>query len=300
MSNKFSLGTILKIENISTSPNKIHYKIQFKGCPLNCIWCDNLELKSNKVEIVQNEIICVHCMACVSDCPTAGIININNQIHLQNKHCIGCMSCVEICPQGALMPSGRKISVKTILAQLPLHKATLIESNKLIQVTLSGGEILSQGPFILSLLKQLKEHDFYTICETTGYGHPEEFKELLTYTDLLHFSLAHYNRQKHCEMTGVSNELILENLSAALRAHKNTIIHIPVVEMINDNLEDAKQFANLLTILGARKVKVNYFKKYNCKTYVPLSLSDIIASQEAQKILSYVETLKKEGLEYSF
>ncbi len=300
MSNKSPLATILKVETNTTLPDEIHYRIQFKGCPLNCIWCNSPALKSKKIEIVPNETICVHCMACVSDCPSTGIINLNNQIHIQSKYCIGCMSCVEICPQGALKPIGKKVSIVSLLNQLLPKKPSNNQNKKKLRITLSGGEILSQSTFLLALLKQLKEHFFFTICETTGYAKPDDFKKLLSYTDLLHFSLAHYNSQKHFEMTGVSNEIILKNLSTALYTHKNITICIPIVQMVNDDLEDAKKFADLLTRLGVNRIKIKYFKKCGFETYLPLLPSDITTSQAHQKILTYIETLKKEGLEYSF
>ena len=101
-------------------------------------------------------------------------------------------------------------------------------------------------------------------------------------------------------MTGVSNEIILRNLSTALYTHKNITICIPIVQMVNDDLEDAKKFADLLTRLGVNRIKVKYFKKCGFETYLPLLPSDITTSQAHQKILTYIETFKKEGLEYSF
>ena len=50
-------------------------------------------------------------------------------------------------------------------------------------VTISGGEPLSQAPFVTEVFKLCKENGIHTCLDTSGFG--ETSDELLDYTDLI-------------------------------------------------------------------------------------------------------------------
>lgn len=52
-------------------------------------------------------------------------------------------------------------------------------------VTFSGGDPLMQPAFLLELLKKCKEHGIHTTIDTSGYGNPDTYDEILKYTDLV-------------------------------------------------------------------------------------------------------------------
>ena len=303
MSSKLNLATILTIEKSSSLPDALHYQIQFKGCPLHCIWCYHPELQNPNLEISKDETQCVHCMACVSDCPNAAILNINNQVRLHNQNCLGCMSCIEICPQGALAVYGKKISHTTILNQIIGNSAFQSTSPHQITVTLSGGEILSQGEFVITLLKLLKQHSIATTCQTTGYGDTAAFQQLLSYTDRLHFMLAHYDSQKHFSMTGVSDTIIRKNLRIAIREHGNLLVQIPVIPTLNAALNDAENFAESLKASGVTQIQLLPFQQPPIKKYDALDRIyplPQISSPTAQLLHDYRAIFIKKGLQCTF
>jgi len=83
-------------------------------------------------------------------------------------------------------------------------------------VTLSGGEVLQQHEFAITLLKRLKKQGIHTALETTGYTDPMVFQKLIANVDLLLFDIKHYDNKIHYEVTKVYNEKIIFNLKAAI------------------------------------------------------------------------------------
>jgi pyruvate formate lyase activating enzyme len=79
-------------------------------------------------------------------------------------------------------------------------------------VTLSGGEPGFQPEFVEALLTALKKEGISTALDTCGLYSPETLYRLLPYADLLLYDVKLFDPAAHKEYTGVSNELILENL----------------------------------------------------------------------------------------
>jgi len=50
--------------------------------------------------------------------------------------------------------------------------------------------------------------------------------------------IKHLNSDKHCQVTGVSNKLILENVRRLAQTSKPIIIRVPVVPTVNDTAEE--------------------------------------------------------------
>lgn len=134
-------------------------------------------------------------------------------------------------------------------------------------VTLSGGEVLVQHHFASELLKRLKEQGIHTACETTGYAPAHIFQSFIHYVDLFLFDLKHYNTQKHFEVTNVYNEAIIYNLKAVISQGKEVIIRIPVIPGVNNSLDDAQEFCDLIKEVGGTKVNLLPFHQFGQKKY---------------------------------
>ena len=149
-------------------------------------------------------------------------------------------------------------------------------------VTLSGGEVLTQAPFAMEFLKALKAQGIHTACETTGFAKPSVFNPFITAVDLLFFDMKHHDQAQHLAGTGVSNELILENLAFAVKNHPNLMVRIPIIPQYNATLEDAESFATLLKAQGVHQIELLPFhqlgeRKYEYlgKTYEPFDLPQL-------------------------
>ncbi|MEY8445282.1 glycyl-radical enzyme activating protein [Enterococcus ratti] len=138
-------------------------------------------------------------------------------------------------------------------------------------VTLSGGEVLYQAEFATELLRVLKEKGIHTATETTGYAKLDIFANYIQQVDTLYFDVKHYDSEKHQTGIGVTNQLILKNLSYALKHHKHLIVRIPVIPNFNDQPQDAKQFARLFQRLGVDNIELLPFHQFGQKKYAQLN-----------------------------
>ena len=124
-----------------------------------------------------------------------------------------------------------------------------------------------QPDFAYELLLAAKEERLHTCCETTGFAKPEVFDRVTELVDYIFFDMKHWNRERHLEGTGVSNELPLLNMKRAIEKGKTVLPRIPVIPGFNDSLDDAKEFAKALRETGARKCQLLPFHQFGENKY---------------------------------
>ncbi len=101
-------------------------------------------------------------------------------------------------------------------------------------LTLSGGEPAAQPEFALALLKAAKEKGINTALDTSGYQSWPVLEKILDHTDYVLYDLKHLNREKHIDFTGVSNDLILENLEKIMLRTDLTTLSVSLSAGVND------------------------------------------------------------------
>ncbi|MHC1723687.1 MAG: choline TMA-lyase-activating enzyme [Aminipila sp.] len=241
-------ATIFNIQkyNMYDGPG-VRTLVFFKGCPLRCKWCANPEGLEKKFQIMFKSNSCTNCGACVSVCPV-GIHSISkdSQKHevSQNIDCLGCGKCVEVCNAKALTVVGE---VKTIseLLEIILEDKTFYEVSG-GGVTLGGGEVTMQTEAATSLLQACKQEGINTAIETCGYTKLENILKIAEFTDLFLYDIKQMNSDKHFELTGVRNELILSNLKELLHRRYNVKVRMPMLKGINDSEEEIRQVIEFL------------------------------------------------------
>lgn len=134
-------------------------------------------------------------------------------------------------------------------------------------VTLSGGEALVQHRFSLALLKALRAEGIHTAIETTGYVAAPIFKKALALLDLAIMDVKHHDSEQHKRWIRTGNELPLANLATAVKTARELWVRIPVIPGVNDSLEDARKFAELLLPLGVQEVQLLPFHQYGERKY---------------------------------
>jgi pyruvate formate lyase activating enzyme len=204
-------GQILHLQRLSTEDGPgIRTTVFFKGCPLHCAWCHNLESISSRMQTQWFAVRCLDCCTCIEACPNGCLTMTDNGLLIDRVRCQACGKCAEACPSGGLEAIGTTVSVEELLTELLKDSAYFNKSGG--GVTLSGGEPTFQPDFAEALLCGLKEQGIATALDTCGLTSTHTLDRLLPFTDLVLFDLKLNDPSLHLEFTGVSNKQILENL----------------------------------------------------------------------------------------
>lgn len=230
----------------------IRTTVFLKGCPLRCKWCHNPESQNVYPEILFFQEKCVECHACEVACKT-GCHKFHGVHTFDRNSCKRCGACVSACSFGALEWKGHKMDVETIMAEVEKDRDYYESSGG--GLTISGGEPMAQPEFTGALLSESKRRDINTCIETCGFATLEHYKSILPYVDTFLFDYKATNAYKHKELTGVFNELILENLDYIYNNGSQIILRCPLIPGVNDDdghlmgiAELDKKYPNLLGI----------------------------------------------------
>ena len=246
--------------------------IYFTGCALNCLWCHNPETIAASGEILFAPINCVHCGRCVTTCPEHHIIEDNDMVFLRDG-CAKCGKCVDACPSGALSISKSNYTVEELLKQVLKEKHYFLQNGG---VTLSGGECLLQADFCAALLQKCQEQGIHTAIDTCGHAPWSAFEQTLPFCKLYLFDVKHMDSEKHREVTGQGNELILENLSRLAERGARIQIRIPLIPGINDDDENIRRTGEFLKKIAPEKIKLLPYHDMAHVKYLALGQTDTL------------------------
>lgn len=229
------MGTIFNIQKFSINDGPgIRTTVFMKGCPLNCLWCHNPESKSRKTEIFFDARKCVGCRSC-EVCPYGCHVFTDTEHIFNREKCIACGKCAAECYTDALELVGTEKSVEEIIAEVMKDEAFYENSGG--GMTLSGGEPMFQFDFTYELLKRAKENGLHTCIETCGFAKWEQYEKIAELVDIFLFDYKETDPGKHKEFTGVTNELILENLKKLDEKGCKTVLRCPIIPGLNDTDE---------------------------------------------------------------
>ena len=214
---------------------------------------------------------------------------------IDRSKCDQCLKCVEACPAKAIIVAGEEKTVREVMNVVIRDRSFYRRSKG--GMTICGGEPLSQWEFSLDLLKDAKKKGIHTALDTTGFAKWKVFEKLLEYSDLVLYDVKHTNSEKHKKATGVPNELILENLSKAVK--KTTVwIRRVIIPGVNDSDEEAKALAVLAASLDPKPAKISLlpYHKFGAGKYESLGreygYADVqsLTDERVQEIKSIIET----------
>lgn len=230
-------GLIFSIKRYSIHDGPgIRVTVFMKGCPLRCIWCHNPEgISPDPSKVIRKNRV--------------GIMEFEQEEEV-----------------------GKYYSVNDLLDIIGKERVFINESNG--GVTFSGGEPMLQSEFLKEALIACKEQGYHTAVDTSGYSSSESFKSIIPFTDLFLFDLKHLNSSIHLQLTGVSNEKILENFKLLIECGKDIMVRIPVIPGENDDNNNFERLIHFLTesntgslkkinLLPYHKIGSSKYKRFN-------------------------------------
>jgi len=182
----------------------------FKGCPLNCEWCQNPEGIKAGQEVWWDERKCIHCLACQAACPAGAVFEDESGLRIDRSKCTLQGACVEACPSTAMSFTGKAWTLDQLLAEALKDKGYYDAFDG--GVTVSGGEPLCQSRFVAEFLRRLKEKGVNTALDTCGFASSEALLAVLPYTDHVLYDIKLLDPEAHKMHTGKSNQVIVGNL----------------------------------------------------------------------------------------
>ena len=239
-------GIVFNIQKYSVHDGPgIRTVVFVKGCPLRCRWCSNPESQKPQPQLVYNPNKCLtleHCVRCLEVC-TAGAIKkgSENRIEIDREICTECLLCAGACPSMALNFYGESMTVEQVIARVEEDSAFYSRSGG--GLTISGGEPLHQADFTAGLLQEAKRRRINTAMETCGFCRWEDLEIACRFLDTLLYDVKTMDPAKHLAYTGVSNELILENLKRTRETFPQLPVWVrtPVVPGFNDETEEIRR-----------------------------------------------------------
>jgi len=231
------VGTLFAIKRFSLhdGPN-LRTTVFFSGCPLECLWCHNPEGISPQVRTVSWVEKWVGCGECISHCPRQALSMGPDAVERDNEQCDSCGDCVQHCPALVHEQTGWQATVGEVMEEIEKDLPFYDQSGG--GVTFSGGEPFAQPEFLMALLKACGELSIHRTIDTSAYTTRRLMLEAAEVADLMLCDIKHMDTIQHKKVTGVGNELILENIRLLAGSGYAIRIRLPLIPGVNDSRDN--------------------------------------------------------------
>lgn len=271
-------GIIFDIQRYSIHDGPgIRTTVFLKGCPLRCPWCANPESQRLMPEIEYVQERCLHCLHCITVCPTTAITEWNGEIQLDRSACEMCGRCWEACLEDGMKVVGRKATVEEILSIVERDRRFYERTGG--GITLSGGEPAAQPGFSSALLRACKNRGLHTAIQTTGHQKWELLWPILANTDLVLLDIKILDRVQHNAIFGVPNDLILANAKRMVASGNSVIVRVPVVFGFNASIENLQGIIDFASRIGVKEVNLMPYHRLGEPKYQRLGRRYELAGQ---------------------
>ena len=288
-------GLIFNVQRFSVNDGPgIRTTVFLKGCPLHCTWCHNPESLSSVREIALRADRCIQCGDCLSICKHGAIYREDGLYLIQRERCIQCGDCSDVCAADARTLIGREMTVEEVMKEIRTDTSFFNQSGG--GVTFSGGEPLLQHEFLSALLETCRLEGIHTTVDTTGFTSAAILKSIAKNTDLFYYDLKLFNDAKHRELTGVSNQIVLQNLKLLAAWNTRVIVRIPLIPTLNDDEENIRALGDFIASLHTiQEIHLLPYHRSGIDKYKRIGAEYTLASLEVpnQDILRSAERILK-------
>jgi pyruvate formate lyase activating enzyme len=170
---------------------------------------------------------------------------------------------------------GREVTVEELFAEVRRDEPFWRKSDG--GVTLSGGEVLGQPEFAKEFLALCRSRFIHTAIETSLFAKSEIARYVINESDFVQFDLKAMAPKLHMELTGLDNELILDNASELLKSDKDILVRFPLIPKLNDSIENINALGKFVSENRKdAKVEILRYHKMGVGTYEELGLAYLI------------------------
>ena len=288
-------GHIFDVQRFSLHDGPgIRTVVFLKGCPLRCAWCANPESQQPGPQIAWFENLCARCGRCSEACPRGAIHMDDGSVCTDRRLCAVCGECAAACARRARRVMGREMSGDEVMAEVSRDAAFYRRSGG--GVTFSGGEPLSQLHFLLECLRTCRRWGYHTAVETCGQAPWDDLCEAAAVTDLFLYDVKCVEPLRHEKLTGVRNELILENLERLLALGATVTVRVPVIPGANDDRENLTLLAGFVAShRGIRAVELLPYHALGTHKYAALDLAPPLIERPEPDRLDAMATYVAQG-----
>lgn len=276
-------GYIFDIQRFSVQDGPgIRTTVFFKGCPMSCIWCSNPESQKRLPELLYRANLCCQCYRCIETCPNQAIqVLADGSLGLDRGICQGCGKCEEVCLNGARRITGKIMEVEEVMEVVMKDRDYYRKSGG--GVTASGGEPTSQPAFLSELFRSCHVRGLHTTLDTCGYVDWEILEPILDHVDLVLFDIKSIDEKLHKQLTGVSNEIVLNNARRTVGKGVPVIIRVPLIPDCTTSPENIRDIAEFALELDGVEVNLLPYHKFGLGKYEALGMEYKLDGVEALK-----------------
>lgn len=275
----------------------IRTTVFMKGCPLRCIWCHNPEGIDRQPQLSYTHAKCISCGDCIGSCPENAICFADDNLHIDRQKCLVCGRCTQACRPEALFLYGREFTVTDLLPEILADREFYRQSGG--GVTLSGGEPLLQPDFCASFLAACQAEKLHTALDTCGAVPFSDFEAVLPHINLVLYDLKHIDSAVHRRLTGLGNELILQNLRRLGQLSVPLEVRIPCLPTLNDGIIMQRMADFLSDIPSLLQVRLLPYHDLARSKYRAIGIPDNmphIGKPDAKTMRGLQEIISRQGL----
>lgn len=202
-----------------------------------------------------------------------------------------------VCASKALTVSGEDKSVEELLFEI---EKDIPFYNGNGGVTLSGGEPLSQGQELISLLEELKLKSIDVTVETSLHVKWEKLERCLDLVSKFLVDLKHTNMEKFKVYTLGDTDLVMSNLKKLTDRKNNVVIRVPVIPGFNHTFDEMKQIIDTVaTLSNVREINFLPYHTFGIEKYNMLSLDYVFGNKtpvQDSELTEYINYALSKGL----
>lgn len=273
-----SRGLIFDIQGFSVHDGPGSRTTVFlSGCPLRCEWCANPEGREGRPLLLFSAQKCRHaktgCGRCADACPDGALALRGDQLERKDEVCRACrtFACAKACYHEALRLSGRWYDLGELMRILRRDRQFWENGG----VTFSGGEPLAQADFLRGTLEACAEESIHTAIETTAYAACSTFLRCVSLADFAFIDVKHMDDARHMEKTGVSNAIILNNITDLKKSGwpGRLMLRMPVVRGYNDTAGNIDAMIRFMRENALYEINILPFHRMGESKWTQLGLS---------------------------